>query len=404
MSAHNAESPPSRRWPLVLGGVLLLLAMIYGIQIIANAPQVGGPPPMPEGLPPAAVFVQLVTQKNTQDVAKVTGSLRPMARAEVAAREAGALLDILVDEGDVVSEGAPLARLDTSRAEALHAEARASLTAASSLVDQREAEWQRAADDLTMKRGLLESKAVSKSDVLDAQQALAVTAAQRKAASDGVAEWKSRVSYIEVQLRDLEIRAPFAGVVVARHVEVGEWVAVGASVVSLVSMTPMEAWLRVPVRFRDGLSKTLENLRVIRSATDETLRPSKVILVPEVESLSQLFTVVATLDNPDGYLAPGESITGEVPVSEIAPHWQFAIDGLVRSALGDFVYIVGDGGTAERVAVTVAFERKGLAFVRVADDVLTKDAQIIVEGNERLQPGQPLIVREREGTMPAEQS
>jgi RND family efflux transporter MFP subunit len=359
---------------------------------------------MPEGLPPAAVFVQLVTQKNTQDVAKVTGSLRPMARAEVAAREAGALLEILVDEGDVVSEGAPLARLDTSRAEALHAEARASLTAASSLVDQREAEWQRAADDLTMKRGLLESKAVSKSDVLDAQQALAVTAAQRKAASDGVAEWKSRVSYIEVQLRDLEIRAPFAGVVVARHVEVGEWLTVGASVVSLVSMTPMEAWLRVPVRFRDGLSKTLENLRVIRSATDETLRPSKVILVPEVESLSQLFTVVATLDNPDGYLAPGESITGEVPVSEIAPHWQFAIDGLVRSALGDFVYIVGDGGTAERVAVTVAFERKGLAFVRVADDVLTKDAQIIVEGNERLQPGQPLIVREREGTMPAEQS
>ena len=187
MSAHNAESLPSRRWLLVLGGVLLLLAMIYGIQIIANAPLVGGPPPMPEGLPPAAVFVQLVTQKNTQDVAKVTGSLRPMARAEVAAREAGALLEILVDEGDVVSKGAPLARLDASRAEALHAEARASLTAASSLVDQREAEWQRAADDLTMKRGLLESKAVSKSNVLDAQQALAVTAAQRKAASDGVA-------------------------------------------------------------------------------------------------------------------------------------------------------------------------------------------------------------------------
>ena len=139
-----ATSEKGRRWPVLVGGLLLLLAMIYGIRMIANAPEVGGSPPMAEGLPPAAVFVQAVTETTTQELAKVTGSLRSAARAEVAAREPGAVLEVLVDEGDVVAKDALLARLDARRVAALSSEAQASLTAAKSLVDQRQAEWQRA--------------------------------------------------------------------------------------------------------------------------------------------------------------------------------------------------------------------------------------------------------------------
>lgn len=391
------ESTPnkSRRWLLFAVGGIMMLGLVFAIQIIANAPEVGPKDEFSDGLPPAAVFVKTITQTTTQEFATVTGSLKSAARAEVAAREAGAVLEVLVDEGDEIQKDAILARLDARRTLALLAEAQASVTAAASLVVQRTAEQARAEDDLEMKRSLLARKAVSKSDVLDAEQALAVAHAQRNAASDGVEEMQSRTDFLKVQLEDLVIRAPFAGVVVARQVELGEWVAAGAPVASVVAVNPLEAWLRVPVRYRNSLSSAPDNLRVRQSATGAILTPSKVTLVPDVEPLSQLFTVVAVLDNTAGNLTPGESITGIVPVGNEEPHWQFPIDALVRSALGDFVYVNAEDDTAKRVAIKVAFERDGKAYVAASSGVLAAGDRVVVEGNDRLQPTQVMIIREQ---------
>ena len=50
--------------------------------------------------------------------------------------------------------------------------------------------------------------------------------------------------------------------------------------------------------------------------------------------------------------------------------------------------------------IEVAFERDGFAHARVSDNSLKANTQIIIEGNERLLPGQPLMVRNREEAAP----
>ena len=350
-------------------------------------------------MPPAAVYVTQIALEETRDEAVVTGTLRAQSHADIAAREPGAVAVVLVNEGDSVKAGEVLAKLDDRRIKSRLAEAKAALQSATSLVAQRAAERARASKDLDMKRALRERNAVSVSDLLDAEKVLTVADAQQRVAEDGVREAQSRVEFLTVQKADLTVVAPFAGVVVSRQVEPGEWVAAGSVVASIVSMQPIEAWLRTPARHLSGANSDLTDFRVRRSSTGAILKPTKVTTIPDVDGRSQLFTLVATLDNADAGLIPGESVTGIVPVAAAKPHWRVPVNAVVQSPMGTIVQLVqapesGDGLPIGRaVPVQVAFERGGNAYIEATNDGFKEGDRIVVEGNERLMPGQSLMIR-----------
>lgn len=401
----NSERTNARRNIIVAAlAILATVATFYTIRVMQDAPLAvaGGPDGAPMSMPPAAVYVETLGKESVQAEAIVTGILRAASEAKIAAREPGAIVKMLVDEGFEVKQNDILAKLDDRRITTLIEEAQATLASAKGLEGQRKAELERAESDLGMKRKLRDSKAVSQSDVLDAEQALAVAIAQSGVASDRIAEAKSRLSFLNVQLEDLTIRAPFDGVIVERRSEPGEWVAAGTIVASLVTVDPVEAWLRVPARYLDYLNSDSKNFRVRRSSSGEIITPQKVEIIPKVESLSQLFTIVATIPNTTSKLASGESVTGHLPVGEVEPHWLFSTDAVIRSVSGDFAFVAakpekeGELPVARRIPINIAFERGNKVYVAIGGSDFTMGDQIIVEGNERLIPGRPLIVKARE--------
>lgn len=403
-SAEEERSGPA---PLLIAALaLLIIAVVIGaIMIIQRAPSVddaaaaagqpggeGGPPAMP----PAAVFVQAVKLEPAQNLAKVTGALRAVSRSELAAQEPGAIAEILTDEGKVVEKDAVVVRLDGRRLKAELASARAALKTAGSLIAQRTAELERATKDQVMKKQLfVEDRAIAESDFLDAENVLAVATAQLDAAKDAVVEAQSRIDLLEVRQKDLDIKAPFVGLITERHVEPGEWVAAGEKVMTIISGSPVEAWLRVPERFLLDLQGQPDRVRVAIENLGE-LTPSSVRIVPDVDPRSRTFTAVAELDNSDGTLAAGMSITGQVPVGVHQPHLIIPVDALLRTERGDFVFRAGSSGVAERIPVEQAFERDGQIFLLPArNPQLAEGDQVVVEGNDRLQPNQPLMIEER---------
>lgn len=403
-NGDNSNSNRGNRAAVVTVLVILLVVVtVVVIQMIQKAPMAGSGGPSASGdgppkMPPAAVIVAAVEQENTQEKAIVTGTLRAVAKADVAAQEAGAVAEVLVDEGAAVQAGAPLAVLDARRLQAQVAEAKARVTAAESLLKQREAELFRAETDLTMKAKLGPTKAISKSDLLDAEKNLTVAKSQLQAAKDGIDEARSRLELLAVQLEDLTVKAPFGGTVVARHVEPGEWLAAGATVASLVTVDPVEAWLRVPSRFLDGAANDTNTFRVRQSATGDLFAPNKVTRIPEVDGRSQLFMVVATIPNSARKLTPGESVTGVVPIGRPAEYLRVPINGIVNSPQGTIVQIVqaaeGEGmPTGSPVPVQVAFERDGAAFILADQAGFKAGDQVVVEGNQRLMPGQSLMIK-----------
>lgn len=412
MPSQSIPPRESKRGPLLIIalGLLLIGVVVAIVKLIQGAPTAAGENAGRnggdgQGPPPAAVFVAPVRLEPARDESVVTGTLRAVSRAEIAAQEAEAVAEVLADEGDRVAKGDRLVRLDGRRLDAQVAEARARLASAKKLVSQQEAELERAKTDLSMKTGLLEDKAISRSEFLDAERALAVEQAQQEASVQSVAEEESRLDLLEIRRGDLEILAPFDGVIAERHVEPGEWVGAGQAVMTLVTVDPLEAWMSVPERHLGDVAGRPEGIHVRLSSSGEVFTPTKVAVVPDVEPRSQLFTVVATLANPNAKLAAGQSITGIVPVGKEEPHFIFPVDALIRARLGDFVFVAGAAGEdslpiARKVPVTVHFERDEFAFVRANGAALKESDRVVVEGNDRLAPGQPLMGREKGETQP----
>ena len=410
MAATGEESKKPKKYRgtvLMLAVAVLLVAVVVTIvKLIQSAPTAsemarGGQGDAPPGPPPAAVFVAPVEVVEAREEAVVTGALRAVSRARVAAQESEAVSEVFVDVGQHVEAGAIMVRLDGRRIQALFAEATAQLQSAQELVAQRAADLKRARTDLEMNEALLKDKAISQSQFLDAERTLVVTEALENAANQSVHEAKSRIQLLEVRRHDLEIEAPFAGIVTERNVEPGEWVAPGQSVITLVTIDPVEAWLEVPERHLGDLSEDSGGVRIRLSSSGQEFEPSKMTIVPDVEPRSQMFTVVVTLENPDGRLVPGRSIAGVAPVGEREKHWAFPVDALIRAPAGDFVFVAGavEGSpmpVARKVSVQVHFERGETVFVRTADAKLNQGDPVVVEGNDRLQPGQPLMVKEAE--------
>ena len=351
------------------------------------------------GMPPAKVKVAPVLLQSSQETRKITGSLRAVSRADVAAREAGAVAEVLVDEGQAVDKGAVLAKLDTRRLDAELAQARARATAAESVGKQRAAEAKRAITDFERKEKILSTGAVSEREFLDAERTRDVALAASTAAANELAAIRSAIELLDVRRQDLNIRAPFGGRVVSRHVEAGEWLTAGSPVVTLTSSGEIEAWLNVPERYMASIETADDELLLTSESTGMETSVKNLSPVADIDPATRLFAVIATVDDLDGKLAPGMSIHAELPVGKKAPRLSVPADAIIIEREQPYIFRAaapsgeasqGRMPAAEKIAVTELYRRDGMVFIE--SDFLNEGDLVVTEGNERLMPGTSLIL------------
>ncbi|HUF62928.1 MAG TPA: efflux RND transporter periplasmic adaptor subunit [Verrucomicrobiales bacterium] len=380
-------------WAGVL--ILLLLTAWFGWRALRDARPEGGAANV--SVPrPSTVIVQPAVEREVVETLVATGTLRAVRRAEVAAREVGAVEALGADEGDLVQADAVIAWLDPRRLEAQWQEASAALTAAQAELTQREAEHERTILDEEMMRGLWNEKAVAEREYLDSVRELKVAEARENAAREGIEAAQKRLDLLEVRRTDLEVRAPFAGRVVQRHTEIGEWLKEGDPVVTLVSTGEIEAWLQLPERHVEALKQTApESVDLRLPGRAEALHADKLTLVPDVDGRSRRFILIAHIPDPENALTPGSSVEASVPLGRPEKRLVVPSDAVLKSYSGDHVFVPEENGQgpplAKRVLVEVLFERSGVAVLAAGS--LRSGDLVIVEGNERLFPDTPLDPR-----------
>ncbi|MHC4422115.1 MAG: efflux RND transporter periplasmic adaptor subunit, partial [Planctomycetota bacterium] len=174
------------------------------------------------GPPPAAVTVDPVRLEPVREHRRVTGELRALRRSKVATEEPGLVTEFPVREGRQVAAGDVLARLDSRRLslelDALKADARA----VESLIEERTANKVWRERELELYRQSLERGAANMKEVLDAESEASMARARVTWAERQREVLKARAELLQERLADMTIVAPFDGVVVIRHVELGE--------------------------------------------------------------------------------------------------------------------------------------------------------------------------------------
>ncbi|MCA8962359.1 MAG: efflux RND transporter periplasmic adaptor subunit [Planctomycetes bacterium] len=351
---------------------------------------------------PAPVIVDPAVRQQVQEQRTVTGEIRARRRSRVAAQEPGAVLLLRAREGERVEKGALLARIDTTRLEIERAQTEADAALAQAVLAERNADFEHATRDLAILRDLDKRGAANPKELLDAETALASANARKLQAEKQLEVIAKRKELVEDRLADAEIRAPFAGTVVTRHIEVGEWLQAGDPVVDLVSTDDLEVWLSVPQRFFGALQTAGSTVEIRVTATGQTLRSERYRFVPQVDSSARNFPLIIDVEDP-AQIAPGMSVTATVPTGEKMEALTVHRNAILRNDLGAYVFIAQTTEPGKTMAMQVPVrELFAVADRVVVEGPLEPDTLVVVEGNERLYPTQPLIPEQRKKAAEAE--
>lgn len=236
-------SPPRSRRPLWIG-LAALLALLAGLGIWQRQRTIAA-----QNVAPYTVVAR---NGSLPGVVTASGELDARERVNVSPKRQGQLLELLVEEGERVERGQPIARMDAGDLRDRLEELRANLLSA-------QAEQTRSRSELARNIPLYRQGAISLNDL---QRFQADYEVKRMA----VAAMRQRIQQREVEREELIVRAPFAGVISQRFAEPGAFVTpttaasatAGASSSSIVELSQgLEVIAKVPEsdlgRLRIGL-------------------------------------------------------------------------------------------------------------------------------------------------------
>jgi RND family efflux transporter MFP subunit len=155
----------------------------------------------------------------------IAGSLQPELRAELRAEVPGVVLEVLKDNGDEVSEGELLLRIDSTALRDNLLSAREAERAAEAALDQTERQYKRM--QTMVEKGLVAVETVETAE------------GARNQAQSALASARARVVESRQLLEKTEVRAPFDGVVGARSVSAGNTVQVGMELLQVLDISTM---------------------------------------------------------------------------------------------------------------------------------------------------------------------
>ena len=157
-----------------------------------------------------APFTVVAREGSLPGVITASGELDAVQRVNVSPKRQGVLLELLVDEGDTVSKGQPLALMDDG-------DLRDRLMELQANVQSAESEQRRSDSELRRNEPLFRQGAIS----LDTMNRFRSEADVRRLAT---AAARQRLRQRMVEKEELIVRAPFAGVISQRYAEPGAFV------------------------------------------------------------------------------------------------------------------------------------------------------------------------------------
>ena len=197
---------------------------------------------------------------------------------------------------------------------------------------------------------------------------------------------RSRLAQARDLLKRTEIHAPFSGVVAERYKSDGEHVTRGVEVLRLVNTESLEIQARTP-QYTVPFIRQHGELIVV---DDKNKNVSKVrAMVPVGDTLSRLYEVRLEFSDPE-WLS-GHAVRVAIPVDTTRTVVAVPRDALVIREEGISVFRIIDGETAELVPVTIGISNDDL--IEIKGNIKPGD-RVVVRGNERLQPGQKVIIQQ----------
>lgn len=353
----------------------LALLLLNGCSSPQSPAKAAAGPASPEK--PRPVRVAAVAPGSISRTIEVNGTLAAQDEVAVAFKVAGRVEKLNVDLGDVTSQGQVVATLDktdfrlaVSQAEAALEQARARLglplggesdavdLERTPLVQQAKAALEEARLRRDRARQMMEQKLIAAADFDTAEANFQIADGRHQDAIEEIRnrqatllQRKTELELAKQMLRDTELRAPITGAVLNRAGSVGQYVAPGTNVVTLVRMHPLRLQLPVPERAASGV-RVGQAVMLSLENDARTYRGHVTRLSPAIDPLNRTLMVEASIPNEDSRLKPGSFVRASLVTRQGDEALFIPAESLVVFAGIEKVYLVSEGKSAERLIRT----------------------------------------------------
>lgn len=325
------------------------------------------------------VAVTSVQEQQIQRQLQLSGTVTAARAARLSVATSGLVNKLSVDAGDRVAAGDVLLELDAELANFQWQSAQAA-----------EVQARHAMDDA--QRRLKEARSLAP------QQSIAETVVRDLAAevSEDEAALQAAIALAGYQQGIFErhqLRAPFNGVISARHTELGEWVAPGQAILELVAIDNLRIDLQVP---EDHLESIESGGQVKFTLGADRLRfytGRITVAVPVSDPIARTFLLRIVPTESVAAMRPGMSARADLRLGENRRGLVVPRDAVLRLADGRVVVWAVEQGDAGPVAAE-RLVRTGLSSGGLVEIIegLSAGEQIVIRGNESLRNGQALAV------------
>jgi len=314
--------------------------------------------------PPQTVSTVTAGLQDWQPQVEAVGSLRAVNGADLSLEVSGIVDQIDFNSGDDVAAGAVLLRLRSDDDEAKLQALQATADLAQVTYDRDVKQWKAQAI----------SQATVDSDTFNLKNA------------------RAQVEQQKAMLDKKVLRAPFAGHLGIRAVDVGQYLNAGTTVVTLQALDPIYADFFLPQQALDQVKIGQAISAKVDTYPGQNFAGKIMAINPQVDANSRNVQVRATLGNADRRLLPGMYATVDIDIGSPQRHITLPQTAIAYNPYGSTVFLVEQQGaarSAQQTFVTTGAKRGDQ--IAVLSGVKEGDV-VVTSGQVKLRNGSPVLI------------
>jgi len=350
----------------------ILGTLLCSLIFLSSAKAEDGPPRMP----PAKVVVAAIEERIVAENTPIIGVLYFDRVSGLSTEVAGMVKSVHFREGDRIKRGAVLLNLSTDFIDK-------EIELAETRIDEISVRIERADKDLERYGTLVRHKAIREKVHEDVGFERRELIKQRDAL-------RKQLEITRLKKAKSIIRAPFDGIVLAKGMDVGDWIDPGKEFCRIGSTE--DVFVKVPIAEELlPYSGKGDIVNVTINAFDKRVRGKIAGILPVADPRTKNVMLKIRLPQME-IVVENMSATVYVPVSKRKRLKLIPRDALVNFQGKDIIYTVKEGKAAVLPIHIVAFVDE---FAALDNKEIPKGMIVVVDGNDRLRPGQPVqIIRD----------
>ena len=378
-----------RRWPWFVGGAVVLMLLLMFLM--------GGRPVVVE-----TAKARSAAEGGPASVLDASGYVTARRIATVSSKITGKVREVLIEEGQRVTEGQVLARLDPVDADAQHSLSQSQLASAQSQLAEAQAQLRLSERNLVRQRELAAKQLVAASSLDAAVAERDSRAARLVSLQRGVRVARDQVQIAGLGQDNTVIRAPFSGVIVTKAAQPGEMISpisggggsIRTGIGTLVDMDSLEVQVDVNEAYIGRVQPSMPVEAVLNAYPEWKIPGDVIAIIPTADRSKATVKVRIQLKTKDARIVPDMGVrvsfleatkAGAPPPSGVWVPARAVVTKDGKSA----VFVVVDG-KASRVDVTAG-------EVRDVDQMITKGLKggetVVLGPSDKLKDGSRVTVK-----------